>query len=108
MELGGVKVNGAELAPAQYTRDPKSLTISADALPTDSEFDLEIVTLLKPQDNSLLEGLYKSGGNYCTQVRRRLLRVGEAARGPSGGANLDTSANLTSSHTSSLQCELCS
>jgi hypothetical protein len=29
----------------------------------------QVTTELKPQDNSLLEGLYKSGGNYCTQVR---------------------------------------
>jgi hypothetical protein len=29
---------------------------------------LKVTTALKPQDNSLLEGLYKSGGNYCTQV----------------------------------------
>jgi len=28
----------------------------------------QVTTALKPQDNSLLEGLYKSGGNYCTQV----------------------------------------
>jgi hypothetical protein len=31
----------------------------------------QVTTALKPQDNSLLEGLYKSGGNYCTQVRRQ-------------------------------------
>mgnify|MGYP001810366226 FL=1 len=29
----------------------------------------QVTTAIKPQDNSLLEGLYKSGGNYCTQVR---------------------------------------
>lgn len=29
---------------------------------------LQVTTAIKPQDNSLLEGLYKSGGNYCTQV----------------------------------------
>lgn len=28
----------------------------------------QIVTAIKPQDNSLLEGLYKSGGMFCTQV----------------------------------------
>jgi len=27
----------------------------------------QIVTAIKPQENSDLEGLYKSGGNYCTQ-----------------------------------------
>lgn len=33
------------------------------------EFEVCITTELKPQDNSLLEGLYKSSGNFCTQVR---------------------------------------
>jgi hypothetical protein len=28
---------------------------------------VQIVTAIKPQENSDLEGLYKSGGNYCTQ-----------------------------------------
>lgn len=29
---------------------------------------MEIETELKPQDNTSLEGLYKSSGNFCTQV----------------------------------------
>ena len=28
---------------------------------------MEIQTRIKPQENTSLEGLYKSGGNYCTQ-----------------------------------------
>ena len=31
------------------------------------KFTLEIVTEINPQDNTALEGLYKSGGAYCTQ-----------------------------------------
>jgi hypothetical protein len=49
-----------------YEVTPKSLTLLA---PPAGPFELEVVTAIKPQDNSLLEGLYKSGGNYCTQVR---------------------------------------
>jgi aminopeptidase N len=30
-------------------------------------FSLEIETLIKPQENTALEGLYKSSGNFCTQ-----------------------------------------
>ena len=30
-------------------------------------FTLEIVTQIAPADNTALEGLYMSGGNYCTQ-----------------------------------------
>lgn len=32
-----------------------------------SEFALEIVTLIDPEANTALEGLYKSGGAFCTQ-----------------------------------------
>lgn len=32
------------------------------------EFELEIHTDVHPEQNTSLEGLYKSGGNYCTQV----------------------------------------
>ena len=28
---------------------------------------VEVVTRLKPQENTKLEGLYKSSGNFCTQ-----------------------------------------
>lgn len=48
-----------------YEVTPKSLTIKS---PPAGAFELEVTTAIKPQDNSLLEGLYKSGGNYCTQV----------------------------------------
>ena len=34
---------------------------------TPKHFVLEITTLLKPQENKALEGLYKSGGTFCTQ-----------------------------------------
>lgn len=43
------------------------LRIVSRALPA-GEFDLEIATDLHPEQNTSLEGLYKSGGNFCTQV----------------------------------------
>jgi aminopeptidase N len=42
----------------------KSLTLSS---PPAGDYVLELVTEIKPQENSRLEGLYKSGGNFCTQ-----------------------------------------
>lgn len=48
--------------PAQVT--DKSLTLSS---PPAGDYVLELVTEIKPQENSRLEGLYKSGGNFCTQ-----------------------------------------
>lgn len=31
-------------------------------------YALEVVTHIKPQENTSLEGLYKSSGNFCTQA----------------------------------------
>ncbi|KMZ61041.1 hypothetical protein ZOSMA_557G00020 [Zostera marina] len=35
--------------------------------PPTCSFTLEIVTEIYPQNNTSLEGLYKSPGNFCTQ-----------------------------------------
>jgi hypothetical protein len=56
---------GQPVPESGYELTPKSLTLLQ---PPAGPFELEVVTAIKPQDNSLLEGLYKSGGNYCTQV----------------------------------------
>ena len=74
LTLKSVAINGAEISSHSYSLSATSLTISADVIPSASHWDLEIVTLIKPQDNSLLEGLYKSGGNYCTQCEAQGFR----------------------------------
>lgn len=61
VELKSITVNGEEWS--DYTIHPASLEIAN--LP--SEFELVIVTLIDPEANSALEGLYKSGGAFCTQ-----------------------------------------
>ena len=43
----------------------RSLTVKS---PPAAAFVLETVVELKPKENTLLEGLYKSGGNFSTQV----------------------------------------
>ncbi len=61
LELISVKIDGAP--SHNFTQNEDSLRI-----PTPSDrFSLEIVTKIKPEDNTRLEGLYMSGGNYCTQ-----------------------------------------
>jgi len=65
VQLQGVRVNGAVLVEADYELTERSLLITA---PPAGDFELEITTLIKPQENTSLEGLYKSGGNFCTQV----------------------------------------
>jgi aminopeptidase N len=64
MRLVLVALDGKGLGPDDYAVEPDSLTI---AQVPDRPFTLEIVTELRPQDNTSLEGLYKSSGNFCTQ-----------------------------------------
>ena len=63
LELGEVKLDGAQLDAAGYEVTETSLSISD----VPEKFTLEIETFIKPQENFSLEGLYKSSGNYCTQ-----------------------------------------
>lgn len=64
MELAGIEVDGQALPESAYVLTPKGLTITS---PPTSPFTLVITTVIKPQDNTELEGLYKSSGNFCTQ-----------------------------------------
>lgn len=66
VSLVSIKVNGADVAASSYEVTDKTLTVHG--LPS-GEFELAITTAIKPQENTLLEGLYKSGGNFSTQVR---------------------------------------
>ena len=50
-------------APGDYLLDEKSLTIAA----VPDVFTLEIVSEIAPAANTALEGLYQSGGIFCTQ-----------------------------------------
>jgi len=63
LELESIKIAGTLLSPLQYQLTEKTLTI----LNVPKEFELEIKTRIKPQENTALSGLYKSSGNYCTQ-----------------------------------------
>lgn len=63
MKLDQVKVDGVELTPEQYRLTPETLTLPASS----NRFETEIVSVLAPQDNTSMEGLYQSGGMYCTQ-----------------------------------------
>ena len=66
LKLVSVAVDSTPLADAQYTVTPKGMALAPGALPA-GPCELEIVTSVRPQDNSSLEGLYKSSGNFCTQ-----------------------------------------
>ena len=70
LELLSVKINGEETE--DYTQNETSMRLST---PVDREFTLEIQTLIKPGENTRLEGLYKSGDTYCTQCEAEGFRA---------------------------------
>ncbi|MBO6826450.1 MAG: aminopeptidase N [Sneathiella sp.] len=61
--LKSIVVDGKSLSEGDYDLTDKNLTFTA---PEDN-FTATIVTEIKPQENTALEGLYKSSGNFCTQ-----------------------------------------
>ncbi|OCP58896.1 aminopeptidase N [Vibrio parahaemolyticus] len=61
LELCSVKVNGEDWAHHEV----KEASLVLSDLP--AEFELEIITKIDPEANTALEGLYKSGGAFCTQ-----------------------------------------
>lgn len=66
VKLLSASINGTQLSEDAYAVSPRGLSIYPAAIP-EGEWKLDIVTQIKPHENTLLEGLYKSGGNYCTQ-----------------------------------------
>ena len=64
MELVSLQRDGQDLVEGtDYTRDDTSLTLKGCG----DHFILQAVTRIKPEENTTLEGLYCSSGNYCTQ-----------------------------------------
>ncbi|XP_038874593.1 puromycin-sensitive aminopeptidase [Benincasa hispida] len=64
VKLISIKINNEELKEEDYILDSRHLTILS---PPTGSFTLEIVNEICPQNNTSLEGLYKSTGNFCTQ-----------------------------------------
>jgi len=63
LELQRIAIDGKELSADAYKTDDGSLTIHNPP----ARFELEIVTRIAPAKNTQLEGLYQSGGRFCTQ-----------------------------------------
>ena len=63
LELLTIKVDGKLLAADDFQQDSDTLTIYN----VGDSFELEISTRTEPQNNTALEGLYKSSGMFCTQ-----------------------------------------
>ena len=63
VQLGMLRLDGVELAASGFEVNSEELIIHS----VPDRFELEIETIIKPQENTALEGLYKSSGNFCTQ-----------------------------------------
>ena len=70
LELVGVTLDGRSLESSEYVVSPDRLLVSQ----VPDRFELEIRTRVHPQENTSLEGLYKSSGNYCTQCEAQGFR----------------------------------
>ncbi|MGA1859063.1 aminopeptidase N [Azospirillum sp. 11R-A] len=63
LDLVSVALDGRTLGPDEYTVTPDHLIV----LEVPASYTLETIVRIKPQENTALEGLYKSSGNFCTQ-----------------------------------------
>ena len=70
LQLLAVKLDGTALSSNDYVQDDKSLQI----VPVSKKFILEIQTRIDPLNNTSLEGLYLTGGNFCTQCEAQGFR----------------------------------
>ncbi|MDG3574828.1 aminopeptidase N [Rhizobium sp. YJ-22] len=65
LTLAGLLVDQSEIDAARYTATPEALTIRD--LPEATPFEVTITTIINPEANTQLMGLYRSNGIYCTQ-----------------------------------------
>ena len=63
LDLQSIAIDGETLAANRYRIEPGKLVI----LDPPAAFQLDIVTRINPAGNTQLEGLYMSGGRFCTQ-----------------------------------------
>jgi aminopeptidase N len=70
LELKSLALNGAQVPESRLSRGGERLKIQG----VPESFSLEVETELKPQENTTLEGLYKSAGNFCTQCEAQGFR----------------------------------
>ncbi len=71
LELQSIAIDGAPLTTDRYRLEPGKLII--DEPP--AAFRLDIVTRINPAGNTHLEGLYMSGGRFCTQCEAEGFRA---------------------------------
>lgn len=67
LTLVSLVLNKQALTADQYQLSDSLLTIPATSLPSNTHFTLIVTTEVNPQENTALEGLFKSGDAFCTQ-----------------------------------------
>jgi aminopeptidase N len=65
LSLTGLLFDQMEMPSEQYTATAENLTVYD--LPATDPFELTITTIVNPEANTQLMGLYRTGGIYCTQ-----------------------------------------
>ncbi|MDT8421012.1 MAG: aminopeptidase N [Desulfuromonadales bacterium] len=70
LQLDQLVLDGRLLHESEFSLDEEQLRI--DSVPR--EFTLEVVTFTAPANNTSLEGLYLSSGNFCTQCEAQGFR----------------------------------
>ncbi|MFC3051212.1 aminopeptidase N [Kordiimonas pumila] len=70
MALESITVDGTPLDERAYTVSATALTVHS----VPDQFLLKVVTKLDPVNNTRLEGLYHSSGNFCTQCEAQGFR----------------------------------
>jgi aminopeptidase N len=76
--LSGKNITLRELTLDGVPLDPDRYSISGDLLTireVPAAFTLEVTTELRPQENTSLEGLYRSNGMFCTQCEAEGFRA---------------------------------
>ncbi|HWA00181.1 MAG TPA: aminopeptidase N [Caulobacterales bacterium] len=71
LDLQSIAIDGEPLDTTQYRIEPDGLIIEAPP----AEFHLDVVTRINPAANTTLEGLYMSGGRFCTQCEAEGFRA---------------------------------
>jgi len=69
--LQSIRLDGEVLEPSRFSATTTGLSIGS--VPTKA-FVLEIVTIIDPESNKALQGLYRSRGIYCTQCEAQGFR----------------------------------
>ncbi|MEO6594172.1 MAG: aminopeptidase N, partial [Planctomycetota bacterium] len=71
LKLVHIALDGKELPPTAYSLESSAIAVHRPP----AEGMLEVTTELNPADNTALEGLYMSGGRYCTQCEAEGFRT---------------------------------